>query len=546
MASMAMAKPRRLVIVLAVMTAGATLAPPAGAQFLEGRAAFDQRLRAEPVQFRDFFRFPFGEDRGGFGTYSPYNPYNPFGQTRPQTFESTKAPPPRKVEIPPTSTVLVIGDSFADWLGYGLEEAFSDTPEVGIVRKVRPYSGLVRYEARADAPEWSQAVKDVLAAEKPSAIVVMLGINDRLSLRERPPQGKAAGASPAALGATAPTGQAAPAAQGAAPAGSSSSDTPQPDSEQPPSAPNEPQRRPPGGNYEFHTDKWAELYAKRIDDMIAVLKGKGVPVVWVGLPAIRGAKSTSDMSYLDELYRARADKAGVTYVDVWDGFVDDRGQFTMQGPDFEGQIRRLRSFDGVYFTKAGAEKLAHYVEHELRRLMTAHVMPVALPAPEEQSPAKGNAVGAKPAVGPVVPLSATASGEGGELLGGGGHPAQHDSDPLATQVLNHGDAIAPPPGRADDFSWPRAKASTDDTADVPPAPAAPPPSGPPAKGVGKNETNKSDTNKGEANKSETRKPSEAKAQIAPPPARPRRIGPVLDGAPPRPPLPLGPATDSGR
>ena len=117
--------------------------------------------------------------------------------------------------------------------------------------------------------------------------------------------------------------------------------------------------------------------------MIAALKSKGVPVLWVGLPAIRGARSTSDMSYLDELYRAGAEKSGITYVDVWDGFVDDKGNFAAQGPDFEGQTRRLRTFDGVNFTKAGAEKLAHYVEHELRRVMTSHVMPVALPGPED-------------------------------------------------------------------------------------------------------------------------------------------------------------------
>jgi len=49
--------------------------------------------------------------------------------------------------------------------------------------------------------------------------------------------------------------------------------------------------RPPGATYKFHTDKWAELYSKRINDMIAALKTKGVPIVWVGLPTIRGAKS---------------------------------------------------------------------------------------------------------------------------------------------------------------------------------------------------------------------------------------------------------------
>ena len=197
-------------------------------------------------------------------------------------------------------------------------------------------------------------------------------------------------------------------------------------------------RQPPSASYEFHTDKWAELYSNRIDDMIAALKTRGVPLILVGLPAIRGAKSTTDMSYLDELYRARADKAGIAYVDIWDGFVDDQGRYVQDGPDFEGQTRRLRTYDGVYFTKAGAEKLGHYVEHDLRRVLSSHVLPVALPGPEEQSPAKD-------AVGPVLPLNAIGAEKSGELLGAASHPTEREADPLATRVLNRGEAIVAPP-----------------------------------------------------------------------------------------------------
>ena len=124
-----------------------------------------------------------------------------------------------------------------------------------------------------------------------------------------------------------------------------------------------------GGLYEFRDERWVELYAKKIEEMIGVLKSKGVPVLWVGLPAIRGQKGTSDMLFLDALYRDAAGKAGITYVDVWDGFVDEAGRFLQKGPDFEGQIRQLRSDDGVFFTKPGARKLAHYVEREVTRLL---------------------------------------------------------------------------------------------------------------------------------------------------------------------------------
>ena len=60
-----------------------------------------------------------------------------------------------------------------------------------------------------------------------------------------------------------------------------------------------------------------------------------------------------------------AGKAGIAYVDVWDGFVDENNRYSLHGPDVEGQTRRLRAYDGVHFTSYGARKLAHYVEREV-------------------------------------------------------------------------------------------------------------------------------------------------------------------------------------
>ena len=58
---------------------------------------------------------------------------------------------------------------------------------------------------------------------------------------------------------------------------------------------------------------------------------------------------------------------------------DEAGRFMQQGPDFEGQIRRLRSDDGVYFTKAGARKLAHYVDARSPGCWPRVPAPIALP-----------------------------------------------------------------------------------------------------------------------------------------------------------------------
>ena len=32
---------------------------------------------------------------------------------------------------------MVIGDSFGEWLAYGLEQVFAETPQIGIVRKIK-------------------------------------------------------------------------------------------------------------------------------------------------------------------------------------------------------------------------------------------------------------------------------------------------------------------------------------------------------------------------------------------------------------------------
>jgi hypothetical protein len=275
------------------------------------------------------------------------------------------------------------------------------------------------------------------------------------------------------------------------------------------------------------------------------LKAKGVPVLWVGLPALR-TRTNSDITYLDEIYRARAARAGIVYVDVWDGFVDDQGRFAAQGPDFEGQIRRLRAGDGVHFTKAGAVKLAHYVEHDLRRVMLNRPVPVALPGTDEQGSPKALGGGtARAAVGTVVPLNAGAA-ETGDLLGAVGTPAPGGAatDPMAARVLSRGDAIpAPPAGRADNFSWPRAGATANISNEVEIVPAAPAPSAQPA-AAAKVAPGKSVAKKPE--KPETKPDAKKEAAPETPPLRsPRRSRADLDGAI-RPSSPIGPAAPNVR
>src|SRR6185369_8854380 len=52
----------------------------------------------------------------------------PRGQNE-RASDFTKAPPPRKLDNQPATSVVVFGDSMADWLAHGLEDALGDTPD---------------------------------------------------------------------------------------------------------------------------------------------------------------------------------------------------------------------------------------------------------------------------------------------------------------------------------------------------------------------------------------------------------------------------------
>ena len=196
-----------------------------------------------------------------------------------------------------------------------------------------------------------------------------------------------------------------------------------------------------------------------------------------------------DLASLNEIVRDSVTKAGGTYVDIWPGFVDDRDRYAASGPDPEGQIAKLRTADGVHFTKAGDRKLAHFADVELKRLMgtvpgSAEPSPTATVAPTAPSSTSGPsldgpapatdtaaidrqitamlpslpeppgvpALPVKPAAGPVVPLSRMEVSPGGALLNG--RPREPDNLGTVERTLLRGNAPMPQPGRADDFRWP--------------------------------------------------------------------------------------------
>jgi hypothetical protein len=278
---------------------------------------------------------------------------------------------------------------------------------VAISRKSRESSGLVR----DDFYDWPKAVHDLLASgEKINMAVILIGSNDHQPLR---------------LG---------------------------------------------NATYEPGSPKWIEIYTARIAEISRAFHDKNIPLVWVGLPVVKSDRLSSDFLTFNDFYREQAEKAGAAYVDIWEAFEDDHGQYDPFGPDVNGQTVRIRTAEGVNFTKAGARKLAHFVEAEIRRNLDAtqpQVDPAVVTVPSEPSsdpaalpstvaPIEAPAAApVKPVAGPVLPLTGPVSAPGAQLAT---RIKVKALDPDQGQWRNNGTDIVPSvskPERADNFVWPK-------------------------------------------------------------------------------------------
>jgi hypothetical protein len=224
------------------------------------------------------------------------------------------------------------------------------------------------------------------------------------------------------------------------------------------------------------SDAWRSVYAQRVEALVAPFAAAHIPVAWVGLPPMRTEKVNAEVAKLNEMYREHAEKAGAKYIDIWDAFADQNGQYDAFGPNVDGQNVKLRGADGIHFTKAGARKVAHFLEAEIKRVMDKNKPQnetATLPPDIEQAAGDINAqirremgapgesaapgspaplVPSKPLAGPILSLTARPISPGGALAA---REATLTGEPQAVaRVLRYGEPADPRAGRADDFSWP--------------------------------------------------------------------------------------------
>ena len=167
---------------LAAISLVTALHAPARAQFFDNGFPFQN----------NGFPFQNRRQREPFGWFAPAPAERPIRfrkraapqqqsqQERPASQgDDSRAPAPKKADFkaePASTPIMVLGDAMADWLAHGLEIAYADSHEIGIVRQARTNSGLIRAQVHNDPeyPDWPQAARELIAANNPRFVVMMV------------------------------------------------------------------------------------------------------------------------------------------------------------------------------------------------------------------------------------------------------------------------------------------------------------------------------------------------------------------------------------
>ncbi|OYX85702.1 MAG: hypothetical protein B7Y75_03680, partial [Azorhizobium sp. 35-67-5] len=255
-------------VVLALMAAGAMVgaASPAAAQFFDNPFVM-RPPAAVPAPSRSA---PAWRPDNIFGF--PQRPQEP-----PPEAPVKRAPPPEPEGVvygnaadavagkknPPTRFILVLGDRYARQVAEGLADAY-------VGERASPAVVAATEDPSGFMPtpvDWLARLPAALEAAKPNVTVLALGSDDLEPIKDG-------------------------------------------DTLAPPLS-----------------ERWTELYGKRVDEVLAAARGHTGRVLLVGLAPVQSASVSADYERLNEVLRARAARTGAVFVNVWDGFVDDDGKY---------------------------------------------------------------------------------------------------------------------------------------------------------------------------------------------------------------------------
>ncbi|MBX4335426.1 SGNH/GDSL hydrolase family protein [Bartonella raoultii] len=210
-----------------------------------------------------------------------------------------------------TKRILIIGDFVASAIADALKTLFADNNDIIIINKTIPNSGLVR----TDYYSWKNNIFRLIDKNNPHVIVIMIGANDNQPITT------------------------------------------------------------PHGIFSTIQPEWMTLYKQRITEIAESLHSSGKPWFWIGQPIFQNSDLTQKIKIFNTLYKNITEATGGYFIDLWNGFIDEKGQFSFSGYNKDGNIVRLRTNDGINFTSEGKKKLASYLEKKLENILGSQILP---------------------------------------------------------------------------------------------------------------------------------------------------------------------------
>jgi len=291
--------------------------------------------------------------------------------------------------------IFVLGDSLAAGLWSGVSRMIDGDMRISLNGRYKEDSGL----SRPEYYDWNGALPKILSSNKIDIAIVMIGSNDAQPIRD---------------------GQM---------------------------------------RYAFDTKEWREAYVKQVDKLMASLKAAGAAVYWMEMPPMEAPKYDDAMKAISAIHAERAKAAGIRFVETR-AVLSENGKYSESGFDDTGEFVKLRSKDGVHFLKEGNNKLASLVMAAINKDIEVAVAaaPVTPPPTEGQT-------GQPSAALPKADTAETGPGQLPQAKSDYAGELPVPTDPAmaqlakttvpgtdASRLFSRGEAIAPRPGRFDDFT----------------------------------------------------------------------------------------------
>lgn len=122
-----------------------------------------------------------------------------------------------------------------------------------------------------------------------------------------------------------------------------------------------------GQVHPFGSPGWKAAYARRVTDLVTLLRSRDVAVYWVGLPRMKRESFDDKMGLINAVVEERMQAMGVPYLETTRITAGADGTYAPYLPDASGRKVLMRANDGIHMSMAGYLRIGKPVAERLRR-----------------------------------------------------------------------------------------------------------------------------------------------------------------------------------